>query len=450
MNRLTVHVVLVRRTRRSTTNLRALLAGVGPTAFLLVGMLLSSCSSDGTAGTGGMSGAGGASGSGGAAGTAGIGGVGGTGAPKCVLQTEAAPFGLLQLDVETVADGLEVPWGLAFLPDGNILVTERPGRLLLLRTGEVPALVEEVDVAQVNSQFGFEGGLLGILLHPDFETNRLFYLYYTATKPDDSLVNRIERYELANDALSATSDRIILDDIPAGDYHQGGRMRIGPDGLLYVGVGAFEPALAQDPDSLAGKLLRMNLDGSIPADNPEPSSLVFISGIRNTQGFDWFDENRLLIMDHGPTQQTDGMRGLDELNVAQAGDNLGWPEISGCDVSDGLSPPAMVWEEPFPPGGATLYTGTAIPSWTGSLMVTALGFNAPSGRHLHRLELDPGDPRTVVAQESFLVNTYGRLRTSAMGPDGFLYVTTSNCDGIRSSCPEEGDLVLRVVGTTGP
>jgi glucose/arabinose dehydrogenase len=273
-------------------------------------------------------------------------------------------------------------------------------------------------------------------------------MYFTATKEDDSIVNRIVQYELAEDATTATLDRVIVDDIPAGGHHQGGRMRIGPDGLLYVGVGAFDPALGQDPDSLAGKLLRMNLDGSIPADNPN-AGLIFVSGIRNTQGYDWFDDDHLLIMDHGPTGLELGMsdlRGLDEFNVARAGDNLGWASIWGCAQGDGLVDPVMVWETAMPPGGATLYTGTAIPAWTGSFMVGSLGFASSDGQHLHRIQVNPDNPYLVERHEVYLRGTYGRLRTVAMGADGHLYLTTSNCDG-RGTCPPEGDLVLRVVGT---
>ncbi len=387
--------------------------------------------------------------------TGGTGGVGGMEGPKreaCVLLEDGpGPAGDLMLDVEVVAESLEVPWGLTFLPNGDILVTERPGRLRLIRAGEVlPAPVLEIEVADIDALFGFEGGLLGVLLHPQFDSNRLFYLYFTATKEDESVVNRIVQYELAEDGENATLDRIILDDIPAGGHHQGGRMRIGPDGLLYAGVGAFEPALAQDPDSQAGKLLRMNLDGSIPADNPNPGHRIFISGIRNSQGYDWFDDDHLLVMDHGPTGlelDMPNLRGLDEFNVAQAGDNLGWASVWGCDEGEGLVEPVVAWAQSVPPGGATVYTGAAIPEWTGSFMVAALGLpNVSDGQHLHRIELDANNPYIVERHEVYLQGVFGRLRTVAMGNDGHLYLTTSNCDG-RGTCPPEGDLVLRVIGT---
>lgn len=374
-------------------------------------------------------------------------------APCTLIEDGPGPDGPLTLRVEEVARGLEVPWGLGFLPNGDLLVTERPGRLRLIRDGQLldDPLVT-VEVADVDVQFGFEGGLLGVLIHPDFAQNRQFYLYFTATKADDTVVNRVLAYTLSEDGLAAALDHVVLDDVPAGGHHQGGRMQISPDGKLFVGVGAYEPALAQDPASVAGKLLRLNLDGSIPDDNPTPGSAVFASGIRNTQGYDWFDDDTLLVMDHGPSGIELGqpdLRGHDEFNIVRAGDNLGWPRVYGCDEAEGLTAPRLVWKTAVPPAGAAIYTGSAIPEWRGSFMMASLGVSVVGpthGHHLHRIALDPADPAQVTAREVYLRGTYGRLRTVAMGLDGHLYVTTSNCDG-RGSCPPEGDRILRIVGT---
>ena len=411
----------------------------------LLAILLIGCSgSSSTAGDGGNGGTGGEGASGGA-----------PSFKTCTLEEDGAgPNGALALEVEVVAQGLEVPWGLAFLPNGDILVTERPGRLRLIREGEVlPAPVLEVEVAEVEVFLGFEGGLLGIALHPEFESNRLFYLYFTAAQEDESIVNRIVRYTLSEDGTSAEVDTVILDEIPAGGHHQGGRIRIGPDGLLYAGAGAWEPWHSQDPSILAGKLLRMNLDGSIPADNPDPSSLVFVRGIRNTQGFDWWDDEHLLLMDHGPSGlelDMPNLTGLDELNVAKAGDNLGWAEIWGCTESEGMVAPVLTWETAVPPSSATIYTGSAVPEWTGSLMVTTLGSETfADGQHLLRIAVSADDPYVVETHEVYLRQTYGRLRSAEMGLDGHLYITTSNCEGRGDpdACPEEGDAILRIVGT---
>lgn len=368
------------------------------------------------------------------------------------------PAGKLTPRVEVVAQGLEVPWGLAFLPNGDMLVTERPGRLRRIRGGQLLSTpVLEVNVAKVSfleelGMLGSEGGLLGVALLPDFASSRLFYLYYTARDAAARLVNRLALYKLADDGNSASLQRVILDDIPGGVHHQGGRLQIGPDQKLYVAVGAYDPGLAQRPDQLAGKLLRLNLDGSMPSDNPTAGSYVFLTGVRNSQGFDWFDAQHLLVMDHGPTAIDPGVpeTGWDELTVARAGENLGWPDVLGCETASGISEPVLVWERSMPPGGAAIYKGSAIPDWTGSFMVATLGLpQTGEGDHLHRIQVRADNPYIVEKHEVYLKGEYGRLRTVAMGPDGHLYITTSNCDprGLANGrCANGGDKILRIVG----
>jgi aldose sugar dehydrogenase len=375
---------------------------------------------------------------------------------ELVTGTEG-PIGPLSLQVEEVVRGLEIPWGLAFMPNGDLLVTERPGRLRLVRGGQLQSTpVLDVDVADVPFELfslGNEGGLLGVLLHPDFATNRLFYMYFMARKPDGSLINRLGLYEMSQDGGGAALVRFLLDDIPAGEHHQGGRMRIGPDGKLYVGVGAFDPGLAQQANQLPGKLLRLNPDGTVPDDNPTRGSYVFLTGVRNTQGFDWFDEHYLLVMDHGPTAIDPGVpeKGWDEFNVVRAGENLGWPGVRGCGTGAGFSAPVMVWQTSMPPGGAAVYTGTTIPEWKGSFLVGTLGLaGTGEGEHLHRIQVSADNPFVVSKHEVYLKGAYGRLRTVAMGPDGHVYLTTSNCDSrgqANGRCAREGgDKVLRIVG----
>ncbi|HEX5657467.1 MAG TPA: PQQ-dependent sugar dehydrogenase [Polyangiales bacterium] len=367
------------------------------------------------------------------------------------------PAGTLRLDVEVVVQGLEIPWGLAWLPNGDLLVTERPGRLRMIRGGQLQATpLLDVEVAQVSFLeelgLGSEGGLLGVLLHPEFETNRLFFMYFTARGANNALINRLGVYELAADGSKASFKRLLLDDIPSGIHHQGGRMQIGPDGKLYVGVGAYTPTLAQQPDELPGKLLRLNLDGSVPDDNPTPGSPVFLTGVRNTQGFDWYDDRYMLVMDHGPTSVDPGVpeKGWDEFNVVRGGENLGWPDVLGCNTQAGISEPVLVFERSLPPGGAAVYRGTAIGAWKDSFLVATLGLtDSGEGEHLHRFQLSADNPYVIEKHETYLKGTYGRLRTVAMGPDGHLYVTTSNCDsrGMPSGrCADGGDKILRIVG----
>lgn len=346
------------------------------------------------------------------------------------------PPGGASIKVEVVARGLEVPWSIAFLPDDAMLVTERPGQIRVVRDGVVSEPVANVPIAT-----GGEGGLLGLALHPQFAQKRLFYIYFTADE-DGEPRNRVERWKLAADGRSAALDRVILRGIPAAKYHDGGRLRFGPDGMLYVGTGdGREPDLAQDGSSLAGKLLRVTPDGEVPGDNPFQGSPVFLLGIRNTQGFDFRDPKTLILTDHGPSGDT-GRSGHDEVNVATAGDNLGWPAIFGCEARQGYVTPALTWEEAVPPGGAAIYTGNAIPEWRGSLLMGTL-----ESKHLHRVGFSGSDPRRIERHEVYLRGDpptgFGRLRDVIMGPDGELYVTTSNCDG-RGECPEDGDKILRI------
>ncbi len=250
-----------------------------------------------------------------------------------------------------------------------------------------------------------------------------FYLYYTADK-NGSRVNRVERWQLSSDRLKASPDRIIIDDISAAVYHDGGRLRFGPDGMLYIGTGdGRKPNSSQDINSLAGKILRLTPDGQVPQDNPFPNNPAFITGIRNTQGFDWLNKSTLWVTDHGPSGEL-GRTGHDKVSLAKAGDNLGWPVIYGCESRKGMVTPSLSWEQAVPPGGAAIYTGNAIPEWKGNLIVGTLG-----SRHLHRVVFDLTNPRRVRLHEVYFQNQLGRLREVVMGPDGQLYVTTSNCDG---------------------
>jgi aldose sugar dehydrogenase len=341
--------------------------------------------------------------------------------------------GRVNLRVEEVVTGLEVPWGIAFLPNQDMLVTERPGRVRLVRGGK---LIQK-PVATINVTETGEDGLLGIATHPNFAQNRFFYVYYTADT-NGSQVNRVERWRLSQDGLTASRDKIILDKIPVAQFHNGGRIRFGPDGMLYIGTGdAREPQSSQDVKSLAGKILRVTPDGQIPQDNPFGKSPVYITGIRNTQGFDWFNESTLWVTDHGPSGEL-GRRGHDKASVAKAGDNLGWPTTYRCESGEGLVTPSIVWREALPPGGATIYTGNSIPEWKGSLIIATL-----RSQHLQRVAFNPQSPQRVVRHEVYLQGKYGRLREAIMGPDGELYVTTSNCDG-RGICPSQQDKILRI------
>ena len=205
--------------------------------------------------------------------------------------------------VETVAENLEVPWAIAFAPDGRIFVTERIGQLRVIENGNLNP--EPVKILNVG---GIEGGLLGIALDPNFEENHYIYLYFTY---NDflSTFNKLSRFTESDNKLS--DEKILLDKIPGGPFHDGGRIKFGPDGTLYITTGeAGNPGLAQDLDSLGGKILRINSDGTIPEDNPFDSP-VYSFGHRNPQGLDWDPETgKLVISEHGS-------RAHDEVNVIE-------------------------------------------------------------------------------------------------------------------------------------
>ncbi|OJT16266.1 glucose sorbosone dehydrogenase [Archangium sp. Cb G35] len=355
-------------------------------------------------------------------------------APDCILVEDGfGPNGTVPITVDVVAEGLEVPWGIAWLPGGDALVTERPGRIRLLRNGALqPAPVATVKISSEG-----ESGLLGIAAHPSFASNRQFYIYVT-TDEGGSTQNRVERWTLSEDHASATFDRVIFGNIPAAKYHDGGRIRFGPDGMLYVGTGdSREPDNSQNVDTPSGKLLRLTPEGEVPGDNPFPGKAAFLTGVRNTQGFDWKDRDTLYFTDHGPSGDT-LRRGHDEVSVVRKGDNLGWPTVYSCESGEGFITPSLTWESAAPPGGAAIYTGDAIPEWKGSLLIGTLG-----SRHLHRVVFSQENPFQVAQHEVYLRNEWGRLRETIMGPDGHLYVTTSNCDS-RGDCTARKDVILRI------
>lgn len=353
----------------------------------------------------------------------------------CVLVEEGfGPDGEVPIQVDVVAEGLEVPWSIAFLPEGDMLVAERPGRVrVVTKTGELREPVAEPDVSP-----SAEGGLLGLALHPAFADNGVFYVYVTASAGGQD-VNRVERWILAADRSTATFDKTIFDGISAAEFHDGGRLRFGPDGMLYVGTGdGRSPDRSQDPANPGGKILRLTPDGEVPSDNPFAGHPAYILGIRNTQGFDWLDPKTMIITDHGPSGEYMDRTGHDEVNVAKAGDNLGWPTWWSCEETSGFVTPSITWQEALPPGGAALYHGSAIPEWKDALVIGAL-----RSEHLQVVHLDPEDRRRVTAHEVYLAGAFGRLRDVVMGPDGDLYATTSNCDG-RGTCGPEKDRILRI------
>jgi aldose sugar dehydrogenase len=333
----------------------------------------------------------------------------------------------VRFQVEIVATDLEVPWALAFAPDGRLFVTERPGRVRILdlaaRTSTLALTLDDVFATG-------EAGLLGLALDPQFAQNRLVYIYYSARAPGGGGVNRIVRYRETGGRLAERV--LLLDDIPAGTIHDGGRLRFGPDGLLYATAGdAATASIAQDLAQTAGKFLRLNADGTTPRGNPYGTP-IYSSGHRNPQGFDWHpDTGELWASEHGNS-------GNDEINVIEAGANYGWPRIEGGQAMSGMQTPITFYNPAIAPSGASFYRGTRFPAFSNNLFVGAL-----RGMHLLRLRLD-GSSRRITAQERLLQDEYGRIREVVSGPDGYLYFATNNRDG-RGSSVAGDDRIARLI-----
>lgn len=333
---------------------------------------------------------------------------------------------------EPVASKLTVPWDLAFAPDRSLYFTERPGRINVVSPdGSVTTLARVTDTAAVG-----EGGLLGLALHPNFPDTPTLYVYQTYR--DDGLHNRILRYRRTDMGLERQA--IVLDGIPGASIHDGGRIAFGPDDLLYATTGdASRDDLAQDRGSLAGKILRLNPDGTSPSDNPFADSPVWSYGHRNPEGLTWHpDTQQLYATEHGSS-------GHDEVNRIAPGTNYGWPEVTGkTDGSQFANPVLESGTNTWAPSGAAVYAGEAFPAWQGSLFFATLGFSPGAGRRsLHRVSFESPQGRTVATHDVLLQTQFGRLRAVAEGPDGTLYLTTSNRDGRGDPVPTD-DRILRL------
>ncbi|MCS7142666.1 MAG: PQQ-dependent sugar dehydrogenase [Aigarchaeota archaeon] len=348
-----------------------------------------------------------------------------------VILRENVPSGGRGPDIMTIDEiigNLDTPWSISFISDDEAIVTERFGRVSVLdtSTGRLDVLGE----VQAN-EIG-EGGLLGSAVRRTRGGIEIF-LYYTYRR-GGSILNRVSKFD-----TKLRDETILLDEIPGAGIHNGGRLKIGPDDRLYVTTGdAGRPELAQSVSSLAGKILRLNPDGSVPNDNPFRGSPVYSLGHRNPQGIDWHPvTKRLYSTEHGPTGERLQFA-HDEINLITPGGNYGWPEVIGRgNVRDYIDP---IWEsgsETWAPSGCTFYSGSQNPEWRNNFIFAAL-----RGAHLQRLVLS-GDGVTVVQSERLLRGDFGRLRDVVEGPDGSLYVLTSNRDG-RGSPRSNDDKVLRI------
>jgi glucose/arabinose dehydrogenase len=319
-----------------------------------------------------------------------------------------------------VAEDLDVPWSIAILPDDSLLVTERAGRVLQINplNGEKKIIATLPDVREIG-----EGGLQGITLHPDFETNSYIYLYYTYAGTQNNTQNRVSRFTFSNNSL--TDETIIVNAIPGASNHDGGFVGFGPDDFLYIATGdAQEPSLAQNTQSLAGKILRVTDTGD-PAPNNPFNNRIFSYGHRNPQGICWDDRDQMYSTEHGPSGAGSG---FDELNLIRPKINYGWPTIQGDESQTGMQT-ALIQS-----GSSDTWAPAAA-----ACVESSVYFGGLRGNALYEAQIQ-GDAATLVTH---LDGEVGRVRAVTKTEDGFLYISTSNRDG-RGVPSANDDRILRV------
>ncbi len=350
-------------------------------------------------------------------------------------EVENSPQSQTSFKVETVAGNLEVPWSIVWAPDGRMIFTERPGRVRVVQNGKLQSqplfVVPDVDT-------GGETGLMSVALHPQFQSNQFVYLSYGYTTNGEFV--RVVRYRETPNGF--TDRKVILENIPSAQFHAGCRLRFGPDIKLYITTGdATDRNLAQQLNSVAGKILRLNDDGTIPSDNPfvgrsDARPEIFAYGSRNAQGIDFQPGTNLLFeTEHGPSG-FDGPGGGDEVNIIDRGKNYGWPAIHHRQTWAGMEAPLLEYTPACAPASGMFYRGSQLPQFKGNFF-----FGCLRGTRIIRVVLDG---RRVVSEENLLEGKYGRIRDIAEGPDGFIYFSTSNRDG-RGKPASDDDRIMRLI-----
>lgn len=353
--------------------------------------------------------------------------------PKSIPETSAQPTKTIPTSVAygvtPVVQNLRVPWSIVFTSQDRWLVSERQGSVRVIENGKLAT--QPLISFTVSSQS--EEGLMGLALDPDYAQNKLVYACY-AYANGNSLVDRVVRFK--DNGTSAGTPSTIIDGIPAAVNHAGCRLSFGPvDKKLYITTGdATNKANAQNKTSLAGKILRISADGSIPSDNPFAGSAVWTLGHRNPQGLAWQPTtNELYATEHGPTAGGDAVvGGGDELNRITKGSNYGWPTIHHDQTDPRFVTPLFTATPAIAPAGATFYTGSLLPQFKNNLLFAGL-----KGEGIYRVIFDSENPQKILSRNKISDINVGRVRDIQQGSDGALYILTSNQDGRGK--PRAGD-----------
>lgn len=347
-----------------------------------------------------------------------------------------------QMKVETVAENLEIVWSIVFAPDNRVFLAERPGRVRIVENGKLRAApffsVPDISLSD-------EGGLMGMILHPKFTENRFVYLAYTYRDERNEQNVRVARYRDSGKTL--VEPKTIIEAIPASKYHAGTRLKFGPDAKLYITTGdATKQKRAQNLNSINGKTLRLNDDGTIPQDNPfvgqkDARPEIWSYGHRNAQGMDFQPETGLMFQtEHGPSL-IDGVSlfkrsGGDEVNIVERGKSYGWDKISHKMTKAGMETPIIEFSPAIAPASGMFYRGNLFPEFKNNFF-----FGALKGESIIRLVMDG---RKIVSRDEFFKKDYGRIREIAESPDGSIWFSTSNRDG-RGDAKQNDDRILRIV-----